>query len=112
MLGPMKRLPYRSLKEMLCSARFRSLAGQVVTTQPRGPQGFRWRPWHTRAIYRNGYQERQRESAFAALKAFIVRRHKRVLCQQRNWDTTALPDGKKIASYRSERSAATKLKPR
>src|SRR5258708_31811106 len=97
MLLPMPRPSFRSFKEMLCSARFRSLAGQMVFTAPRGPQGFKWRPWHGRVVHRNGYQKRQRESAFATLKVFIVRRHKSSLCQQGNWDTTALPDGKKIA---------------
>jgi hypothetical protein len=105
----MKRPPFRSSKEMLCSARFRSLAGHVVTTPPRGPQGFRWRPWYTRAIHRNGYQEKQRASAFAMLEAFVVSRHRSALWQLRSWDTTALPDGKKIASRR-KRGAVTKLK--
>jgi hypothetical protein len=81
MLPPMKRPPYRSLEEMLCSARYRSLAGQMVTTPPRGAQGFRWRPCYTRTIYRNGYQEKQQASAFAMLKAFAVRRYKSSLCQ-------------------------------
>src|SRR5260370_26452009 len=112
MLRPMKRPPFRSPEEMLCSARFRSVAGQVVTTPPRGPQGFKWRPWRTRAIYRNGYQERRQASAFATLKAFAVRRHKRASCPQGNWDTIALPDGKKVAPSRSERSVVRKLKSR
>jgi hypothetical protein len=61
---------------MLCLRRFKSLAGQMVTVAPRGPLGFGWRPYYTRSIHANGYQQRQHELAFTAVRAFRQRRRK------------------------------------
>src|ERR1700730_3344961 len=75
MLRPiMMRPPFRPTDEMLCLRRFKSLAGQTVTVAPRGPLGFGWRPYYGRSIHANGYQERQRELVFAAVRAFLKRR--------------------------------------
>jgi hypothetical protein len=61
---------------MLCLRRFKSLVGQTVTVAPRGPLGFRWRPYYTRLVHANGYPQRQRELAFIAVRAFLQRRLK------------------------------------
>jgi hypothetical protein len=74
----MMRPPFRPTDEMLCLRRFKSLSlgGQTVTIAPRGPLGLRWRPYYTRLIHLNGYQQRQREFVFTAVKAFLKRRRK------------------------------------
>src|SRR3977135_3947363 len=74
----MMRPPFRPTDEMLCLRRFKSLSlvGQTVTVAPRGLLGFRWRPYYTRLIHLNGYQQRQRELVFTAVKAFGQRRLK------------------------------------
>jgi hypothetical protein len=61
---------------MLCLRRFKSFVGRPVTIAPRGLLGFRWRPYYTRLIHPNGYQQRQRELVFTAVKAFQQRRLK------------------------------------
>jgi len=59
---------------MLCLRRFKSLVGKTLTVVPSGPLGLGWRPYYTRLIHANGYQQRQRELAFAALRVFLRRR--------------------------------------
>jgi hypothetical protein len=77
MLRPiMMRPPFRPTDEMLRLRRFKSLVGQAVTVAPRGPRGVGWRPYYTRLIHANGYQQRQRELAFVAVRAFLLRRIK------------------------------------
>src|SRR5258708_818447 len=71
--GAMKRL-YLPLNEMLCVARFRSLQGTMVTRPPMGALGFKWRPYYTRAIHRNGYQKKQRDRLFAEWGVWRQRR--------------------------------------
>jgi hypothetical protein len=69
----MKKL-CRPFDEMLCLARVRAFRGDMITVPPMGRDGFRWRPWYTRTIYRNGYQERQHVRSFGMWKDIASRR--------------------------------------
>jgi hypothetical protein len=65
--------PWRRLDEMLMVSRFRSLRGQAKSRPALG-SSFKWYATNKDVIYRNGYQERQREAAFAALRLFRRKR--------------------------------------
>lgn len=65
--------PWRRLDEMLVIARFNSLRGQL-RTRPALGSSFKWYATNKDMVYRNGYQERQRRDAFAALRLFSRKR--------------------------------------
>lgn len=69
----MVRVFYRSLDEMLRLAQFKQFHGRLVTVPPMGRKGARWKPWYTRMIHCNGYQERQRAKAFRAWQDVAAR---------------------------------------
>ena len=69
------RPPFRPFNEMLWVARFKALRGQETGTLVlRNVRAVI--PCAARMIYRNGYQERQREQVFRVLGRLRARRRK------------------------------------